>query len=88
MVSYVVGDFRTRYLLEWYLIDWDFIVWDLKVRDFLSCNRFFIGKSYPREKKPKLSTMLNNKRRLILRKNYIRMKLLWFREENQQRFVF
>ena len=38
MVSYVVGDFRTRYLLEWYLIDWDLLVWDLKVRDLLSCN--------------------------------------------------
>ena len=43
MVSYVVGDFRTRYLLEWYLIDWDLLVWDLKVRDLLSCNRFPIG---------------------------------------------
>ena len=41
MVSYVVGDFRTRYLLEWYLIDWDLLVWDLKVRDLLSCNRIF-----------------------------------------------
>ena len=40
MVSYVVGDFRTRYLLEWYLIDWDLLVWDLKARDLLSCNRF------------------------------------------------
>ena len=39
MVSYVVGDFRTRYLLEWYLIEWDLLVWDLKVRDLLSCNR-------------------------------------------------
>ena len=38
MVSYVVGDCRTRYLLEWYLIDWDLLVWDLKVRDLLSCN--------------------------------------------------
>ena len=38
MVSYVVGNFRTRDLLEWYLIDWDLLVWDLKVRDLLSCN--------------------------------------------------
>ena len=46
MVSYVVGDFRTRYLLEWYLIDWDLLVWDLKVRDLLSCNLFFEWYSY------------------------------------------
>ena len=38
MVSYVVGNFKTRYLLEWYLIDWDLLVWGLMVRDLLSCN--------------------------------------------------
>ena len=43
MVSHVVVDFRTKYLLEWYLIDWDLLVWDLKERDLLSCNRFVTG---------------------------------------------
>ena len=39
MVSFVVGDFRTRYLLQWYLIAWDLLVWDLKARDLLSCTK-------------------------------------------------
>ena len=37
MVSSLVGDFGTRYLLDWYLIGRDFLAWDLKVRDSLSC---------------------------------------------------